>query len=322
MPYPAGVQTTEILAGDPLSWDIGHATSAVAIGVFDGVHLGHQEVLSTLRARADEISGKAVALTFDPHPLEFLDPDQAPRVLTTIDQRAEAMSECGVDIMGVLPFLQIRDLDPHLFVSEVLCDRLNAGWVTVGGNFRFGRDRAGDVELLAVMGEESSFGVDVVSMVGHDADNVISSTRIRDVLDTGDVQGVVSLLGRRYAVRGPVVHGDARGRSIGFPTANLHVPARMAVPQNGVYAALACFDGQRHPAVVNIGVRPTFGVNARRVEAHLLDLDLDLYGIEMTLEFVDRIRSEVKFGSIEELRAQIEIDTAQARGILMDQVDL
>lgn len=305
----------DILSGDPFSWDVHGHRSAVAIGVFDGVHRGHQEVLKHLRTRADEAGGTAIALTFDPHPLELIDPDRAPRTLTTIEDRAGAMAECGVEIMGVLPFLQIRNLDPRLFVVEILVDRLNAAWVAVGGNFRFGRDRAGDPEMLRRLGEERGFGLDVVSMVGKDT-NAISSTRIREYLDLGDVRAAAGLLGRKFSVRGPVVHGDARGRAIGFPTANLYVPERMAVPAHGVYAVIATVAGVLHRAVVNIGVRPTFGTNTRTVEAHLVDFDDDIYGEEIVLEFVDRIREERRFDSLDDLKAQIAADTREAVAIL------
>ncbi len=305
----------EILTGDPFSWEIEHAPSAVAIGVFDGVHRGHQAVLRQLTDRAVAMEGRSIALTFDPHPLEFLDPSRAPRLLTTIRQRASVMEGCGVEIMGVLPFQQIRDLDPSLFAVEILSLRLNAGWLTVGENFRFGRDRQGDADLLRRVGEREGFGVDVVSMVGG-ASDAISSTRIRALLDAGDVEGAGELLGRRFELEGPVVHGDARGASIGFPTANLHVPERMAVPANGVYAAFATVGGATHRAVVNIGVRPTFGNNARTVEAHLIGFESDIYGEEVALAFVARLREERRFESLDALVAQISRDRQRSLEIL------
>lgn len=306
----------QILTGDPFDWEIERARAAVAIGVFDGVHRGHQAVLRHVTDRASEIDGRAIALTFEPHPLEFLDPDRAPDLLTTIDQRAAVMEECGVEMVGVLPFQQIRDLDPTLFAVEILSIRLNARWLTVGENFRFGRDRKGDADLLHRIGDERGFGVDVVSMVGGESDEVISSTRIRALLAAGDVQGAAALLGRRFELEGPVVHGDARGASIGFPTANLHVPERMAVPANGVYATFAQVAGQRHQAVVNIGVRPTFGVNTRTVEAHLISFDGDIYGEDVALEFVDRLRDERAFEGLDALTEQIAADRRRAIEVL------
>ena len=310
-----GVPSIEILTGDPFSWEIERAPSAVAIGVFDGVHRGHQAVLRHLTDRAREIDGRPIALTFDPHPLEFLDPDRAPDLLTTIDQRARVMESCGVEIMGVLPFQQIRDLDPTLFAVEILSLRLNARWLTVGDNFRFGRDRTGDADLLRRVGERQGFSLDVVSMVGEESES-ISSTRIRALLATGDVQGAAVLLGRRFELEGPVVHGESRGAAIGFRTANLHIPERMAVPANGVYAVFATVAGTRHRAVVNIGVRPTFGINTRTVEAHIIDFDEDIYGEDVALEFVDHLRPERRFESLDALVSQIGDDLRHAVEIL------
>lgn len=313
-----GPVAIEVLTGDPFMWDVQGVRSAVAIGVFDGVHLGHQQVLERLTRRASEIEGVPVALTFDPHPLEFVDPPRAPRLLTTIEQRAEVMDACGVGVMGVLPFVQIRDLEPMLFVREILSFRLNAAWIAVGANFRFGHNRSGDPALLEAAGAGLGFDVDVVSMVGHDDHDVVSSTRIRSELEHGRVSQAGRLLGRRFSLVGPVVHGDARGRSIGFPTANLHIPERMAVPADGVYAVFANVSGQRLPAVVNIGVRPTFGVNTRAVEVHVLDFDEDIYGEEVTVEFVERIRGERRFESLDALISQIGEDVGVARTLLSE----
>ncbi len=317
-PCHNGGVTIEVLTGDPFAWEVRGVRSAVAIGVFDGVHLGHQQVLRTLTRRAGEVDGVAVALTFDPHPLEFVDPARAPKLLTSIDERAAVMESCGVGIMGVLPFVQIRDLEPHLFVAEILSYRLNAAWVAVGDNFRFGHNRSGDPDLLRRAGVEFGFDVDVLSMIGDDEHDTVSSTRIRGELAHGRVSEAARLLGRRFSLTGPVVHGDARGRSIGFPTANLHIPDRMAVPADGVYAVFCHLGEQRFPAVVNIGVRPTFGVNARAVEVHILDFGEDIYGDEVTIEFVERIRGEQRFESLDELVAQIAEDVDEARTILSE----
>ncbi len=308
----------EVLTGDPFAWEVRGVRSAVAIGVFDGVHLGHQQVLRTLTNRAGEVGGVAVALTFDPHPLEFVDPSRAPKLLTSIDERAAVMESCGVGIMGVLPFVQIRDLEPRLFVAEILAYRLNAAWVAVGGKFRFGHNRSGDPALLKQAGAQLGFDVDVVSMIGDDTHDVVSSTRIRGELSHGRVAEAARLLGRRFTLTGPVVHGDARGHSIGFPTANLHIPERMAVPADGVYAVFCHLDERRFPAVVNIGVRPTFGVNVRTVEVHILDFAEDIYGEELTIEFVERIRGEQRFESLDALGAQITDDVGTARTLLSE----
>ncbi len=306
-----------ILRGDPFSWDLGDARSAIAIGVFDGVHRGHQQVMRDMTAMAATRGLTPVALTFDPHPLEFLAPERAPELLTTVEQRAELLTACGVEILGVLPFLEIRDLDPRAFVVEILSLRLKAAAIAVGADFRFGRDRGGDPSLLARLGKTHGFTVDVVAMVGDGgADGVISSTRIRGLLAQGDVATAAVLLGRPFALVGPVIHGDARGHTIGFPTANLHIPDRMAIPADGVYAAWAGVGDGCHPAVVNIGVRPTFGVSQRTIEAHLLDFDGDIYGQMLTLHFVKRIRAERRFDSVESLRRQITKDRERADVIL------
>lgn len=306
-----------ILRGDPFGWHVDVEGTAVAVGVFDGVHRGHQQVMADLTAMARSRGLVPAALTFDPHPLEFLAPDRAPDLLTTVEQRAELLAECGVEILGVLPFLEIRDLDPRAFVTEILCLRLKVGAIAVGENFRFGRDRGGDPALLHELGDANGFTVDVVEMVVHAGpDGVISSTRIRELLAAGDVRLAAVLLGRPFVLVGPVIHGDSRGRTIGFPTANLHIPERMAIPANGVYACWVERNGARHAAVVNIGVRPTFGVSTRTIEAHLLDFDDDLYGESIALHFVDRIREERRFDGVDALVAQIATDRDRAAAIL------
>lgn len=306
-----------ILRGDPFGWQVDVAGTAIAIGVFDGVHRGHQQVMEDLTALARSRHLVPAALTFDPHPLEFLAPDHAPDLLTTVEQRAELLAECGVEILGVLPFLEIRDLDPRAFVMEILCLRLRVGAIAVGENFRFGRDRGGDPALLKELGEANGFTVDVVEMVVHAGpDGPISSTRIRELLAQGEVRSAAVLLGRPFVLTGPVIHGDARGHTIGFPTANLHIPERMAIPANGVYACWVVRDGARHAAVVNIGVRPTFGASTRTIEAHLLDFDDDLYGESIALHFVERIREERRFEGIDALVAQIASDRDRAAAIL------
>lgn len=307
-----------ILQDDPFAWELDGPT-AVAIGVFDGVHRGHQRVMRDMTAMAAERGLTPVALTFDPHPLEFIAPERAPALLTTVEQRAEFLAECGVEVLGVLPFLEIRDLEPFAFVTEILVERLHVRALAVGADFRFGRDRAGDTVALRRFGEEFGFTVDVVEMVGRDGPGgVISSTRIRALIAAGEVAAAAALLGRPFELVGPVVHGDARGRSIGFPTANLHVPDRMAVPGDGVYAAYSRVDGVDHPSVVNIGVRPTFGVNQRTVETHLIGVDLDLYGQTVTVAFVRRIREERRFDGIEALTRQIAADRDEAVRILAE----
>ena len=306
---------TRTLSGDPLAWEV-EGPSAVAVGVFDGVHLGHQAVLRHLVERAGGLGARPVALTFDPHPLEFIAPERAPRLLTEVGHRVELLGECGIEVVGVLPFLQIRDLPPETFVADVLAGRLGSRLVAVGSDFRFGHGRAGDAGMLASLGPGLGFEVEVVDLVGHAGGEVVSSSHIRRLVAAGQVADAARLLGRPFELRGPVMHGDKRGRSIGFPTANLHVAERMATPAHGVYAARAAVDGAIRDAVVNVGVRPTFGEERRTVEAHLLDVDLDLYGHEMRLRFVDRIRDERRFAGVDELARQIGLDVQSAREVL------
>lgn len=305
-----------ILSGDPLTWSVEAGKTAVAIGVFDGVHRGHQAVMRELTALARQRGLITIALTFDPHPLEFLAPERAPLLLTTVEQRAELLERCGVGVLGVLPFQEIRDLEPPVFAVEILSIRLHAGLVAVGGNFRFGRGRSGDATMLAEVGEQHGFAVEVVDLIGEENGETISSSRIREMLAMGDVVGAARLLGRPFEIRGPIIHGDRRGHEIGFPTANLHVPDRLAVPADGVYAAWASVGDEMQRSVVNIGVRPTFGLDHRTVEAHLMDFEGDLYGRQIALHFVDRLREERRFGSVEELVTQIGRDRDAACSLL------
>lgn len=307
--------TPTLLTGDPLGWDVAGETS-VTIGVFDGVHLGHRAVMTRMVEGARARGLLPVALTFDPHPLEFVDPEHAPRLLTTVDERADLLGRCGVEIVGVLPFLQIRDMAPRVFVEEVLAVRLRARQVAVGENFRFGRDREGDTGTLRALGELHGFEVSIVDLFGSFDGEVVSSTRIRALVEEGAVEHAADLLGRPFSLTGPVIHGDARGRSIGFPTANLHVPERMAVPAHGVYAAWVVSGPSEHGAVVNVGVRPTFGEDVLTVEAHLLDFEGDLYGEELTVRFLRRLREERRFAGVDELTSQIARDVEDARRIL------
>lgn len=306
---------TILLRGDPLGWSVPGPT-AVAVGVFDGVHIGHQAVAWQIVEAARRQDLVPTALTFDPHPLEFLDPASAPLLLTSVEQRCELLGDLGVEVVGVLPFPQIRGLPPEVFATEVLGNRLRAKLVSVGADFRFGRDRAGDTRLLEALGGEIGMSVAVVQLIGEFRGEKASSSRIRELIVVGDVEHAAILLGRWFELRGPVMHGDSRGRELGFPTANLHVPDRMAVPADGVYAAFAMVGKKAHRAVVNIGSRPTFGPGQAAVEAHLLDFDGDLYGTSLGLRFVSRLRNERRFDSVEELVEQIASDVDAGASIL------
>lgn len=310
----------KVWRGDPLTWGPAPPSgSAVTIGVFDGVHRGHQAVLAGVAARAVELGGlEQVVLTFDRHPRSVVDPASAPALLTSLDQRIELLEDLEIDVVGVLPFGQIRDSSPDDFVSKILVGAFGARLLAVGADFRFGRGRSGDVESLRRAGTEYGFEVDAIDLSSASG-MPISSTTIRSRVREGDVEAAADLLGRNFAIVGTVVMGDQRGRAIGFPTANVIPDPRFVVPKRGVYAAWVWIDDRhspRHPAVVNVGIRPTFGGDTEVVEAHLLDFDGDLYGRRIGIEMVSRLRDERAFDGVESLVAQIRVDADTARSLL------
>jgi len=288
----------------------------VALGNFDGVHLGHRVVLRKAVEEARRRGMRSVAATFDPHPRSVLRPDGSPLLLSDMDARCELLLGAGMDEVAVIPFdMELSKKNPEEFAREVLVGRLGAEVVVVGENFRFGHRASGDVgDLRRIMGAfgGEAFGVSVRGMNGG---GEISSTRIRELLGEGRVEDASRLLGRPYSVRGEVVVGDKRGRTIGFPTANVEPSPSVIVPARGVYACFVEVDGKRFASCVNIGVAPTFGERESRVEAHVLDFDGDLYGKTMKVEFLRRIRGEEKFGGVDELVAQIGRDSEEARRI-------
>jgi riboflavin kinase / FMN adenylyltransferase len=293
--------------------DVTATPSVVTIGNFDGVHRGHRVLLRRTVDTAADTDVRSVAVTFEPHPAAIVRPGSEPLRLQLLDDRIDALAATGVDLVVVLPFT--RDLAEHTapaFVEEVLVDALGATRVVVGTNFRFGHRASGDVVTLVEEGERHGFTTEAVTLL--DIDGVpLSSSSIRDHLLDGEVGWATRALGRPYHVRGTVVRGDGRGRTIGVPTANLEIPADLLVPGNGVYAGYLDVDGERHAAVTNVGVRPTFDGANRSVEAHLLDADVDLYGSDVTLSFVHRIRGEQRFEGPEALVARIRTDIAEAR---------
>jgi len=307
-----------VVRGDPRSWGLDPVPRAVTVGVYDGVHLGHRHVVAALRQQAEQAGITDLAVvTFDPHPLRVVAPSQAPRMLTTVDQRLELLEGLGLDVAAVVSFDEaVRELTPAGFARLVLAEALHARLVVVGEDFRFGRDRTGNVASLGELGDVHGFDVRVVPLVGDD--RPVSSTRIREMVAAGDVAGASAALGRPHEVRGRVVHGDGRGSAIGFPTANLEIPDGTAVPGRGVYAVEAGPLGEPlGPGVANVGVRPTFGGAAEElVEVHLLDSDRDLYGRELRVRFVARIRDERRFSGAGELVARIAEDVAIARSAL------
>jgi riboflavin kinase / FMN adenylyltransferase len=286
---------------------------SLAIGMFDGVHLGHQQVARQAVADAEQHEGLAVIITFDRHPNSIVAPDRVPPLIYTEPQKLRALSGLGADATLVIPFTREFSAQPADEFIRALVTKIGpVQSVCVGSSFVFGHRRSGNVALLHEMGEQLGFKVHGLAAVSLDGE-VVSSTRIREALRAGDLNRASQMLGREYALAGRILRGDQIGRTLGFPTANLDVGG-LLVPPHGVYAAHAYVEGRRHRAAVNIGTRPTLTYGPElRVEAHLVDFDGDLYGQEMELTFVEKLRDEQKFSSLEELRAQIARDIALAR---------
>jgi riboflavin kinase/FMN adenylyltransferase len=303
----------------PANW----GRSVVTIGVFDGVHCGHRLIV----ARAAELAGSMglplVVVTFDPHPAEVIRPGSHPPLLCTPRFRAELLGALGADAVCVLPFsYEFSQLPAEEFVRTVLVDGLHAAAVVVGENFRFGHKAAGNVALLTELGEKYDFDAEGFALLTDDA-GTVSSSRIRDLLSAGDVAAAARELCRPHRVEGVVVRGHQRGRALGFPTANAEPPPNTAIPADGVYAGwLASLDTdgtelERWPAAISVGTNPTFDGTEQTVEAYALDRDdLDLYGVHVAIEFTDRIRGQARFGSVDELIAQMRQDVAAARELL------
>jgi riboflavin kinase / FMN adenylyltransferase len=296
--------------------------TAVTIGAYDGVHRGHRQLLARLAARAAERGLKSAVVTFDRHPATVVRPESAPLLLTDLDQKLELLGDCGVDIVLVVPFDRARaDESAEEFVAEVLVGTLAARVVVVGEDFHFGHGRKGNVALLAELGAVDGFEVEGFDLTAEGT-AAISSTRIRRLVAEGDVSGAAVLLGRPHQVRGPVVHGDGRGRTeLGFPTANVAVPPEIALPGVGIYAGWYTRPGDvPRAAAVSVGRRPTFhdagDATAPVVEAYLLDFDADLYGEEGRVSFVERLRGEERFERVSDLVAQMERDVAATGRLL------
>jgi riboflavin kinase/FMN adenylyltransferase len=288
----------------------------VTIGVFDGVHLGHQEIIGYTVKRARDLGIQSVVVTFDPHPSEVVRPGSHPAVLTPPARKAELVEALGADVLCVIPFTpDFSRLPAEAFVHDVLVEHLHAALVVVGENFRFGHRALGDVEQLRRLGRSFGYGVEDAPLVTSDG-LIFSSTYIRACVDAGDVRAAAAALGRPHRIEGVVVRGDQRGREIGFPTANLLCTPRTAVPADGVYAARLVRRDERLMAAVSIGTNPTFSGRERRVEAYVLDFEGDLYGERLSLDFVTHLREMRTYGSLPPLIDQIGQDVADARAIL------
>jgi riboflavin kinase / FMN adenylyltransferase len=303
------------------------AGTVVTIGAYDGVHRGHRAVIAAVRARAATAGMETVAVTFDRHPASVVRPASAPRLLTDLDQKLELLADTGLDRCLVLAFDEVRSKEPaEDFVREVLVECLGAKVVIVGEDFHFGHQRRGNVALLEQLGSELGFEVEGLALVDASGRAAVddgertSSTAIRHALVTGDLERAARMLGRSHEVRGVVARGDARGRELGFPTANVSVPGDVLLPADGIYAGwYERPDGSVHASAISLGRRPTFyeEAHASLLEAHLLDFEGDLYGEAARVRFVTRLRGEERFDDVEALVAQIARDCDDARAVLV-----
>ncbi|MGH2723269.1 MAG: bifunctional riboflavin kinase/FAD synthetase [Actinomycetota bacterium] len=290
--------------------------SALTIGFFDGVHRGHQAVIGRVVQVARDRGLRAVAVTFDRHPLETLSPGKVPKLLTTLRRKAALIEALGADVLFVLEFTdEVSRWTPEGFVDRVLSGGLGARHVAVGTNFTFGHKAAGNFDVLTELGVARGFTVEAMSLFKVDG-RPVSSTSVREALAEGDLDWPKRALGRRYLVEGTVVPGAGRGRGLGFPTVNLRTPDALLLPGRGVYAGRALFDGQVFTAAINIGVNPTFGREPLHLEAHLLDFEGDLRGRVLGVEFWARLRDELVFDSAEALAARIEEDVQETRRLV------
>jgi len=301
----------------PASWK----QPVLALGNFDGLHRGHRKILDRLQRVARERRATSVVMTFDPHPPRIVRPDKAPPLLMTKAQKLEGLAQAGVDGAAIVRFThELSQWEPETFVRTVLVEWMRVSEVWVGANFLFGHDRSGNFSLLRTLGARYGFKAEKIDPVRY-KDFVVSSTRVRRLVSEARVDEAAALLGHAYVVDGVVVRGEQRGRTIGFPTANLCTENEL-VPPHGVYATSAILDGIVMPSVTNIGTRPTVDASGRTsIETHIFDLDRDLYGAPLRLAFVQRLRDERAFESLDLLKSQIAADCARAR-VLFDRLSL
>jgi len=285
----------------------------LALGNFDGVHRGHRKILERVRRVSNEHGATPVVMTFDPHPPRIVRPDKAPPLLMTKAQKLEALADAGVQGAAIVRFTpELSRWDPETFVRIVLVDWLHVSEVWVGANFLFGHDRAGNFSMLRLLGARYGFKADKIDPVRY-KDFVVSSTRIRRLIGEGRVDEAGALLGHQYSIEGIVMHGDHRGQTLGFPTANLCTENEL-MPPHGVYATTTRIDGIVYPSVTNVGTRPTVDASGRvLVETHLLNQEFDLYGVCIRVGFVQRLRDERPFESLDLLKTQIAADCQRAR---------
>ena len=293
----------------------------LVIGVFDGVHTGHRYLLENLKRRAKERNLLAGVVTFDPHPQSVLNPHNQLPWLSNVQDRVNCIRKLHIDLVAVLPFTpEVSQLSAREFVS-LLKKYLKMRGIIMGPDFTLGRDREGDANLLRSLGQEMDFSVETVPPFAIDGE-IVSSTLIRQSLAQGDMRKVEKLMGRHFYLRGKIVTSDKRGRTLGFPTANLDTKPQQALPGNGVYATMAQIDGKQFAAATNVGTHPTFGNSEKRVETHLLNYQGDLYGKEIIVEFVQKLRDEQRFASPEELKAQMGKDVEETKTLLAERIEI
>jgi riboflavin kinase/FMN adenylyltransferase len=292
------------------------AKPVLTIGNYDGIHLGHMRIIERVKKRAVAISGTSMLMTFDPHPLHILRPDKELAAIVPLAEKKRLIEEAGIDVLFVLPFTaQFADLSPEAFVASILVEKLAVAGVVVGYDFRYGRKGRGDAALLSAAGRAHGFFVETVGAVTLDGEKV-GSNRIRKLVADGSVAAAARLLGRPFAVEGTVVKAWGRGRGIGYPTANLDTSYSL-IPKDGVYVTEVAFDGTKCGGLTNIGHNPTFGEGqGRSIETFILDFEGDLYGRKVRLSFLDRIRDDMKFASVDELKARIALDVEAGRAVL------
>lgn len=287
----------------------------LALGNFDGVHIGHREIFRQVVERAINVDGTSVVFTFEPHPLRIIAPGRTPLLLTTFRKKMELIAGSGIDITVCADFTKrFADQHPRDFARETLVGKIGVKEVFVGYDYKFGRGREGTIDYLKKMGEEFKFKVTVINAITVDG-QVVSSTLVRDTIEDGDMEKANRLLGRWYSIEGKVVDGFKKGVMIGFPTANIDTSYDL-LPHTGVYAARTIVDGEIYNGIANVGFNPTFHRDRLSVEIHIFDFSRDIYGSEIEIIFIKRLREEIEFGSAEKLKAQIKKDIEVTRGIL------
>ncbi|MFB0508387.1 MAG: bifunctional riboflavin kinase/FAD synthetase [Thermodesulfobacteriota bacterium] len=288
----------------------------LTLGNFDGVHLGHQKIFKSVKEEAQKIDGEAIVFTFDPHPLQVLAPQRCPPPLTPFKKKLMLMEMVGIDVIIVATFdFDLANITPETFVEQILVDKIGAKKILVGYNYYFGKDRKGNVEMLIRLGRQFGFEVKVIEAVKVN-DTPVSSSKIRELIQCGEMRQAAQLLGRNYRLIGKVIWGTGRGKELGCPTANLEIPNGL-YPKTGVYAVEAILGNKTYPGVANVGYNPTFGENPLSVEVHILDFTRDIYGEEIQLIFLERIRDEEAFEDPDSLVRQMRKDIDVARKILL-----